>query len=247
VEQSSGESFLRPENHSTRLTPEAVDHLLALLQKALGHELPNQLIAVQGLAHLLELEAASQVGEEGREYLNRLSAAAQRSHVMVRSLADFVRALRVAGPIARIALPEVVREAAGELSVLFPGRSIEYHFPEQGPFVWMPAGVLRQIAGHLLRHAHQAAPPPRRCIDTGASESAAAVTFWVCNPDRFLSAEEHPKMFEPFACRDTSGSGFGLSLVLARQLVECWRGRLTVESAADRGTTLKVVFPKDAS
>ena len=68
------------------------------MQKALGHELPNQLIAVQGLARLLDTET-ERLSDDGKEYLQRLGAAAQRSHEMVRALADFLRALR-AGKIS---------------------------------------------------------------------------------------------------------------------------------------------------
>jgi signal transduction histidine kinase len=236
---------------------EAAEQLFSLLQKALGHELPNQLIAVQGLARLLQSEVGDRLGNDGQEYLQRLAAAAQRSHEMVRALADFLRALRTASPITRVALPDVIREATAELNLLYPGRQIEYHFPETGPYLLMPAIVVRQIAGHLLRNALQSSTFPagpgraasgsdrskeEQRIDVGVRESDSAVLFWVRDHGAGWSREQMEKLFEPFACRDTSGAGFGLGLVLARQLVENWGGSIAVESEVGRGSTITVQF-----
>src|SRR5208337_4745167 len=136
-----------------------LDALLAILQRALGHEVPNHLIAVQGMARLLELEESERLGPDGRDYLQRLSAAAQRAHGQVRALADFIRALRSQAPAAPVSLPDVVREAATEVNQLFSGCSIEYHFPEHGPYLRMPGTALRQVVVSLLRNARGAALP----------------------------------------------------------------------------------------
>jgi hypothetical protein len=89
---------------STDATPSSADgvsadrlaHLLAVLRQALGHDLPNQLIAVQGLARLLELEQGERLGAEGRDYLGRLAAGAAAAHARVAELAELVRQARPA-------------------------------------------------------------------------------------------------------------------------------------------------------
>ena len=71
-----------------------MDRLLNLLQKALGHELPNHLVAMQDLARLLEMDQAERLDDEGKDHLRRLAAATQRTHELIRTLADLVRASR---------------------------------------------------------------------------------------------------------------------------------------------------------
>ncbi len=71
-----------------------LEQLRASLQKALGHDLPNQLVAVQGLVKLLELEEGERLTEEGRDYLVRLAAAARRTHETILQLAQDCRAAR---------------------------------------------------------------------------------------------------------------------------------------------------------
>jgi len=226
---------------------DADDRLLALLQKALGHELPNQLIAVQGLARLLDAEARDRLGDEGRDYLERLSTAAQRAHEMVHSLADLIRALRAPRSTLRVPVADVVREAALEMNSLFPDCRFEYQFPQHGPFLTVPATVLRQVVLHLLRHACQAAGTNRATIETGAREAPTGVEFWVRDDGPGLTAEQQRKLFEPFACRDHQGVGFGLGPMLARQIVDSWGGSVTVQSEAARGNTFRVSFPPCAA
>lgn len=226
---------------------DADDRLLALLQKALGHELPNQLIAVQGLARLLDAEARDRLGDDGRDYLHRLSAAAQRAHEMIHSLADLIRALRAPRSALRVPVPDVVREAAQEVNLLFPDCRFEYHFPQYGPFLTVPATVLRQVALHLLRYACQSAATNPAAVDTGAREASAGVEFWVRDAGPVLTADQQQKLFEPFACRDHQVVGFGLGPMLARQIVDSWGGSVTVQADAARGNTFRVSFPPFAA
>jgi signal transduction histidine kinase len=226
---------------------DADDRLLALLQKALGHELPNQLIAVQGLARLLDAEARDRLGDDGRDYLQRLSAAAQRAHEMIHSLADLIRALRAPRSTLRVPLQDVVREAALEVNLLFPDCRFEYHFPQHGPFLTVPTTVLRQVVLHLLRHACQSAGTNQATVETGARESPTGIEFWVRDAGPGLTADQQRKLFEPFACRDHQGVGFGLGPMLARQIVESWGGSVTVQSDAARGSIFRVSFPPFAA
>ncbi len=220
--------------------------LLALLQKALGHELPNHLVAVQGMARLLDLESGDQLGADGKDYLNRLTAAAQRAHEMVRSLADFIRAMRAAGVVARLALADVVREVTGELAALYPTRNIECHLPEQGPYLSLPPVVLRHIVMHLIRYVLQGDSRARNGpVQLTARETAAEVELCIADPGRQMTPEDHQGLSDPFACRNNAGSAVSLGMVFAYQLAENCGGKIAVESPPGQGTTLRVCFPRN--
>jgi hypothetical protein len=73
---------------------ERLERLLACFQKALGHEMPNQLVAVGGLLRLLELEEGDRLGPDGRDYLGRLHAAVQKLDLLAAGLADLARTAR---------------------------------------------------------------------------------------------------------------------------------------------------------
>ena len=220
---------------------DVTDRLLHLLQKALGHELPNQLIAIQGLARLLDLEERDRLSEDGRNYLERLVAAAQRTHELVRSLAEVVRACRLGPPSQPVALEQGLREATAELGLVPP--AIDVQLPADGPMLPVPGPALRQLLVELLRNARQAAAPGRPLrIEVGALPGGDRVTFWVRDNGRGVAPDKLPKLFEPFAVREGSRAGVGLLLV--RQIVDHHGGTIEVESIPGEGSRFTISFPR---
>src|SRR5262245_60700475 len=116
MESSSGPSGSGPDGVARRLA--LTERLLACYQQALGHELPNQLVALQGLARLVEADAGERLDEEGRACLVRLADMARRAHAFVAELADVGRTVRKAEAPAEVSLEELCREAAAEVNWL---------------------------------------------------------------------------------------------------------------------------------
>lgn len=197
------------------------------------------------MARLLDMESGERLSADGKDYLNRLTAAAQRAHEMVRSLADFIRAIRSAGVVCRLSLGDVVREVTAELAALYPARTIECELPEQGPYLSLPPVVLRHIVMHLIRYGLQTDSRTRTSpIRVRAAETELGTELRVSDPGWQLMAEDRQGLSDPFACRTNPGSATVLGMVFAHQLAENCGGKITVESPAGRGTTLTVLFPK---
>ena len=217
------------------------DRLLHVLQKALGHELPNQLIAVQGLGRMLDLEERERLSADGRQYLERLLAAAQRTHELVRSLAEVVRACRLGPPSQPISVEQALREATAELGLGPP--TVEVRLPADGPMVAMPGTALRQLLIQLLRNARQAETPDRPLrIEVGGETAETCVVFWVGDNGRGIEPDKLAKLFEPFAVREGSRAGVGLLLV--RQIVDHHGGTVDVASTPGQGSRFTITLPK---
>jgi signal transduction histidine kinase len=64
-----------------------------------------------------------------------------------------------------------------------------------------------------------------------------------------MSPEQIPVALEPFRqiaspfARNTEGTGLGLALV--KSLIECHDGRLEIESAINKGTTVRLILPSE--
>ena len=245
------DSFMEPalvsetaaELRRTRQRLEQVERLLACFQKALGHELPNQLVALRGLAQMLELEDAQRLGAAGRDYLGRLAAVSQRVHTLVSGLADAGRAFRDRQPAEEVGIEEVAREAAAEIAHLYPGQIIGYHFQEPRPFLTVSRSALRQVLVQLLRNAARSgiAGRPVR-IDIGGRHTPTGVEFWVKDDGRGLSPERRQRLFEPFPGSDGPAGGNGLGLFLVRLLVEDRGGTVQAKSEPGKGSVFTVTF-----
>lgn len=217
------------------------ERLLACWQQALGHELPNHMVAIVGLARVLEETQGDQLDAEGRVCLERLTAAARRSGGLMDALAEVGRLCREACAERGVALPEVAHEAAAEVHLLCSQAIVEYDFPSDLPNLAVSRRALHRVLVHLLRNAAAAALPSRPLfIQVGGRTCPAGVEFWVADNGRGLSPARPDSLFEAFAHR-RGGSGQGLGLFLVRQLVAAWGGALRVQSEPGEGTTFTLL------
>jgi signal transduction histidine kinase len=219
--------------------------LLACFQEALGHLLPNRLVAVQGLARLLE-EESGVVGEEARELARRMATLAEETHRLVRDLADVGRLCRDACSAPPADPVEAAQEAGATLMALSPGVVVRYDFPERLPAVTASQSSLSRALVELLRNAAQANPSSAAPIEVGGRAGADAVEVWVADHGHGLPEGPPEKLFEPFRPSGPASSpGFGLFLV--REVVATWRGALHVHSEAQQGSRFTLRIPRIGS
>ena len=213
---------------------EQLERLLACFQKALGHELPNQLVALQGLARMVVEEQAERLDDEGRALVLRLADLAKRADGLVRSLAEIGRLTRDPGPVEAVALPDLAREAAAEVNLLSSGWSVEYHFMPEASVLPVSRRGLKLALIHLLRNAVQAGGGRAAPIEMGSRRTPEGVEWWVKDDGRGFSEAQQGRLFECFA-------GGGLGLFLVRQLVAGWGGAVRVHSEPGKGATFTVL------
>jgi signal transduction histidine kinase len=225
-----------PANQSRRGI-EQLERLLGCFQKALGHELPNQLVALQGLARLLEMEQADRLDEEGRTHLLRLADLARRVDGLVRTLAEVGRLTRDRGPVEEASLAEAVREAAAEVNLTASGWSVQYAIDPQASVLPVSRRSLRLVLVHLLRNAVQTNGGRALCIEVGSRRAPDGVEWWVKDDGRGLPETQAPRLFECFA----GGGTAGLGLFLVRQIVAGWGGAIRVHSEPGAGATFTVL------
>jgi signal transduction histidine kinase len=60
-----------------------------------------------------------------------------------------------------------------------------------------------------------------------------------------IAAEHHQEIFEDFVRVDRNTSGMGLGLAIAKRLIQAHRGKIWVESEAQRGSTFTFLLPMD--
>jgi signal transduction histidine kinase len=241
-------------HNPSSVSTEQAERLLACFEKAVRHELPNQLVAIQGLARLVAEEQANRLDPEGRYQLDRLIALARRTDALVRVLADLARFSLHPEPAIPTSLADVAREAAAEVNLLSTGQPVEYHLQNPLPTVTLAPSSLRQVLVELFRNAvHRAAPDRPLRIEVGAVQTPAGVEFWVADDGPGLSSPGPEQLFDPFAGgvgasskpgqAEFGAGSFGLGMFLVRQVVATWGGSLRVESVAEAGTRFVFQVP----
>ena len=104
-----------------------------------------------------------------------------------------------------------------------------------------------QILTNLLSNAVKYTPAGGQVDIRAARQNDGAVTIAIADTGMGMTAEEVERALRPFG-RVHHGvrhaeEGFGLGLPLAKRLIELQGGRLTIDSAKGRGTTVSVRVP----
>ncbi len=220
---------------------EQLELQLALYQKALGHDLPNQMVALQGLARMLDLELGADAADDVRALATRLAAVARQADERMRALAALGRLSRRQDPAEPLDLGELVREAAAEARVLFRSQPVDYHFHQDLPATVTNRDPLYQVLAQLLRNAFQAAVAGRALvIEVGGRRlETGGVELQVRDNGRGMNESQLHQARSTLA--GTPGGGAGLGLVLVRQVVARWRGAVRIRSELSEGTAVTIV------
>jgi two-component system NtrC family sensor kinase len=112
------------------------------------------------------------------------------------------------------------------------------------PQVRCNAGQVNQVFLNLLVNAAQAIEDAGRITITTA---AGDDSVWIAIADNGpgIAPENVEKIFDPGFTTKRVGVGTGLGLSICQKIVHDHRGRIEIDSALGRGTTVKITLPTD--
>lgn len=123
--------------YSSRSVPSASrsEKILDGLQTTLNHDLPNLVIAMQGLLQIVELEEAANFSTEGKDFFRRLQSTVHQ----MRQTLTLIRSVNKTTPLSEsptnFSLRETLIEAAAVVKLRFPEISITFEGQAVNGFV----------------------------------------------------------------------------------------------------------------
>jgi two-component system phosphate regulon sensor histidine kinase PhoR len=125
------------------------------------------------------------------------------------------------------------------------GIELEVRIDPSAKEVFADRTALRQVLSNLLENAVRYTSHGVVTVDT--EPAPGGVNLSVSDTGTGIPPEHLPRIFERFYRADSGRSresgGTGLGLAIVRHLVEAHGGKVEAESAAGRGTTMRVFFP----
>ncbi len=216
-----------------------------------SHELRTPLATVLGFVETLEDDEAGGDPETRKRFLKIMHDEAVRMRSLVDDLMSLSRieAERYAVPRDPVALPPLIDEVKAALARLIEerGATLLVERETDDPVVVGDRPQLGQLLNNLIANAlkyGQAGAPVRvRITDAGAM-----VRLAVIDEGDGIAAEHLPRLTERFyrvdAGRSRAVGGTGLGLAIVKHIVARHRGRLDIDSAPGRGTTVSVELPR---
>lgn len=98
--------------------PRLAPQWLSAVYPVCSHDLPNQLVALHSLLHLLDMDCSERLDDEGKEYLRRLHSVTDKVGELVDFLREMVRLTGFEPARERIPLASLVRELKARAAAL---------------------------------------------------------------------------------------------------------------------------------
>lgn len=235
------------------------EKLNALGQLAAGvaHDINNTLGAVLGPAQLAReaLAAGTAQPEQLAADLALIEQAAQDVAGIVQRLQRFARGRAGAEQPPEPVAPDALLDDVVALSrarwrdqARLEGRRLRVRVERDGaPQVLADATELKEVLLNFVHNAADASPDGGVITisartsrqPSGGAEAVLAVTDTGVGMD----AQTRSRLFEPFFTTKPAGKGTGLGMPMAQAIVQRLGGRIEVDSALGRGTTVRLHLP----
>lgn len=238
-----------------------LDEANARLQKAnrlkdeflacMSHELRTPLHSVLGIAEVLADDLAGPTTERQRYLLEQIASSGRHLEALINDLLEVSRIesgvlTLMQEPVSLqyvvdVTLEMVQREAAvANVSLVRPP-------VETTLMLNLDERRMVQVLLNLLTNAVKFTPPGGT-VSLDIEEDATTVVLAVHDTGIGIAAQDQAQLFEAFRQVDSSltreKGGTGLGLYLVKRLTELHGGRVTLDSAAGRGSCFRIVLPK---
>jgi iron only hydrogenase large subunit-like protein/nitrogen-specific signal transduction histidine kinase len=213
------------------------------LSAGIAHELNNPLGVITMYSNILMDEAPE--GDLVREDLKLIVEQADRCKKIVSGLLNFARKNQV-----NLSETDVIKFLQHSLdSIVKPENVVCSLEPDiVDPIAKMDIDQMMQVLTNLEKNAIEAMPAGGTLV-VGVKGNEEEITFIVTDNGSGIPKDNMNKLFTPFFTTKEMGKGTGLGLALIYGIVKMHKGKIQVDSNADRahgntGTTFRITIPR---
>jgi signal transduction histidine kinase len=226
---------------------------------SIAHDFNNLLTVIHDHT-TLALTDESRLGEQNRQQLKHVIAAAETAANLIRQLLAFGR--KQAIQFQPSDLNQVISHSTPRLDRLIGAQIVlQCRYAMNLPAVNIDTGMIEQILVNLIVNARDAMPQGGQLFIATESislDAAYVETHFEARPGQFvcmtvrdtgtgIHPEYLPRIFEPFFTTKEAGQGAGLGLAIVHGIVKQHHGWITISSQLGKGTAFKIFLPANTS
>ena len=212
-----------------------------------SHDLQEPLRKVQSFSSRIESLYADQLGEKGKDYIQRMQSATSRMQRLIDNLLMYSRIGNQQKPFEQVDLNKVLHDVQADLETQFEETQGKIEIADNLPTIEADPLQMYQLFQNLVGNAlkfHRQDVPPLVQVYAQPAEAAA---MQICVEDNGIGFDPVYVnrifgMFERLHGRkDYDGTGLGLAI--CRKIVERHGGNITATSTPGNGATFIVTLP----
>jgi signal transduction histidine kinase len=237
------------------LINEALKHYAAKLEQlnrelsefafAASHDLREPLRKIQTFGSILTDRFKDALGVEGRDYLTRMTNAANRMSELIQSLLNYSRLNRPPESFEPTDLSKVISDTVTDLELLIREAGGTVAFGEL-PVIEADAVQLRQLFQNLISNALKYAEPSRPPIVKIRARTNGEMCEIMVEDNGMGFEEKHvDRVFKPFQRLHgrSEYEGTGMGLAICRKIVDRHGGSITTRPVPGEGATFIINLP----
>jgi PAS domain S-box-containing protein len=228
---------------------------------AASHDLQEPLRKIRTFGDRLESKYAEALGEEGRDYLERLLNASRRGQTLIDALLIYSRVSIKVGPLTRVDLVEATQEALSNLEIRIEETDARIEVGDMPAVEADPnqmIAMMQNLIGNALKFRRDE-EPPRIKISADmivASEQRRGQEFASSSHEKLcqIRVEDNgigfdekysERIFNPFQRLHgrSAYEGVGMGLAICRKIAERHSGSISAKSTPGAGSIFTVTLP----
>jgi PAS domain S-box-containing protein len=218
---------------------ESVNKELESFSYSVSHDLRAPLRSVDGFSHALLEDYSEILPEEGREYLARIRASAQRMGELIDDLLTLSRLTRITAEMKSVNLSALAEKIFYELQREQPERQVNFSITKDLIAHGDPQ-LLRIALENLLGNAWKFTSKVENAeIEFGVQNETEEPAYFVHDNGAGFDMAYADKLFGPFQrlhrMNEYPGTGIGLATV--QRIIHRHGGHIWAESSVGEGTT----------
>jgi signal transduction histidine kinase len=236
LEQRVGERTLALKDAQEKMMQQEKLAAIGKLAGTVGHELRNPLGVISNSIYYLTLKLPA-VDEKIKKHLKIIQEESAAANKIISDLLDFARSKP--DESCMVDIPGLLKETLERVQKP-KNIKITTSFEKELPGTRLDPRKMQQAFQNIIVNAFQAMP------DGGGLEISAKldkdmITIAFKDTGVGISKENLQKLFEPLF--STKVKGIGLGLVITKEIVENYKGKVEVESVAGAGSTFTIILP----
>ena len=218
------------------------EHLIALgrLVTGVAHELRNPIGIIKTLAELMKQEYSQMTGIE--EYTRALDEQVERQDMVIQELLDFGRPTKVS--IKECSINDLIMGVLSFSAAMLRKQKVkvQLQLDDNLPKILADTEKLKQVFVNIIVNAAEAMPTGGN-LDITTKHTDEMIIITMSDSGEGISAEELPKIFDPFYTTKEGGTGLGLSI--SYQSIKLHGGMIKVDTVPNKGTAFFIKLPID--
>jgi signal transduction histidine kinase len=227
-----------------------IDRNKSLFLTTITHQLRAPVAGLQSLLKIIYDGYVGEINEKQKELIDR---GIKRTNYLLNLISDLLSIasteLQIKKEFTKLPFVEIIVSVIDTLNELISEKELKLHLikPNKELFIYGNEEDIRKATENIIENAVKYTPEKGK-IDVVLEEKQNFITIMVKDSGIGIPRDSLQNLFHDFYrssnAKEFSDHGTGLGLSIVKRIVEDHKGRVFLTSEINKGTTIKLFFPK---